>query len=56
VIEFPEYASRNKSAEKTTEGTSLADLSIIKEWERTCALFAMSRVLIWSLDAVELEK
>lgn len=26
------------------------DLSIIKEWERTCQLYPMSRVLIWSLD------
>ncbi len=30
---------------------SLADLSIIKEWERNCALNRMSRVRIWSLDA-----
>jgi hypothetical protein len=49
--EFPEYAKRNKSAKKASEGVSLADLSIIKEWERTCTLNSMSRVLIWSLDS-----
>jgi hypothetical protein len=47
---FPEFAQKSKSLEKTTEGTSLADLSIIKEWERVCAQNSMSRVLIWSLD------
>ncbi len=49
--EFPDYAKRNKSAEKTSEGVSLADLSIIKEWQRTCTLHPMSQVLIWSLDS-----
>lgn len=49
--DFPDYAQRNKSTTKTTEGTSLADLSMIKEWERTCSQNAMSRVQIWSLDA-----
>jgi hypothetical protein len=48
---YPEYAQRNKSEDKTREGVSLADLSIIKEWERTCSLHSMSRVLIWSLDS-----
>lgn len=47
---FPEFAQKNKSSEKTSEGTSLANLSIIKEWERACAQNPMSRVLIWSLD------
>lgn len=47
---FPDFAQRNKSPEKTTEGISLSDLSIIKEWEQTCDRHAMSRVLIWSLD------
>lgn len=47
---FPEYAQRNKSQDKTREGVSLADLSLIKEWERTCSLHSMSRVSIWSLD------
>lgn len=50
LSDFPNAAMRNKSPEKTTEGTSLADLSIIKEWERNCALHPMSRVRIWSLD------
>jgi len=49
--EFPDYAKRNKSAKKTREGVSLADLSIIKEWQRTCTLHPMSQVLIWSLDS-----
>lgn len=47
---FPEFAKRNKSAKKTREGVSLADLSMIKEYERTCDRHPMSRVLIWSLD------
>jgi hypothetical protein len=47
---FPEYAMRNKSTMKTREGISLADFSIIKEWEQTRATNSMSRVLIWSLD------
>lgn len=33
------------------DSKGLADLSILKEWERTCALNPMSRVRIWSLDA-----
>jgi len=49
--EFPEYAMRNKSPKKEREGVSLADLSIIKEWERTCRTSSMSTVLIWSLDS-----
>jgi len=49
--DFPNHAMKNKSAQKTTEGVSLADMSIIKEWERTCAKHSMSRVLIWSLDS-----
>jgi hypothetical protein len=47
---FPDMAMRSKSVRKRREGVSLADLSIIKEWERTCALHPMSRVRIWSLD------
>ena len=50
LSDFPQAAMRNKSATRTTEGTSLADLSIIKEWERNCRLNPMSRVRIWSLD------
>ena len=48
--EFPYYAQMTKSDRQTREGVSLVDLSIIKEWERTCARHSMSRVLIWSLD------
>lgn len=48
--DFPDAAMCNKSSTKTTEGTSLADLSIIKEWERNCERNPMSRVRIWSLD------
>lgn len=48
---FPNMAMRNKSARKLREGVSLADLSIIKEWERNCAFHPMSRVRIWSLDS-----
>lgn len=48
---FPDITMRNKSAWKLREGASLADLSIIKEWERNCVLHPMSRVRIWSLDS-----
>lgn len=48
--DFPNYAQRNKSAKKTREGVSLADMSIVKEWERTCRLHSMRTVRIWSLD------
>lgn len=51
LTEFPNHAQRNKEAGKPGEGMSLADFSIMKEWERTCTLHPMSRVLIWSLDA-----
>lgn len=47
---FPDYAMKNKSVKKTREGVSLADLSIIKEWERVCNINPMTRVRIWSLD------
>ena len=49
--EFPAHAGRNKSATRTGEGTSFGDLSIIKEYERSLALFSMSEVFIWSLDS-----
>lgn len=39
--EFPDHAMR---------GVGLADLSIIKEWERERELNAGRRVVIWSLD------
>lgn len=51
LVEFPDYAKRNKSDRQTREGVSLSDLSIIKEWEQTRMRHSMSRVLIWSLDS-----
>jgi hypothetical protein len=48
---FPDFAQRNKTPEKTAEGVSLSDLSIIKEWEQTRNRHPLSRVLIWSLDS-----
>jgi hypothetical protein len=48
---FPDMAMRNKSVKKTREGVSLADLMIIKEYERTKRLNSMSAVSIWSLDS-----
>jgi hypothetical protein len=49
--EFPDIAMRSKSEKKQREGISLADLSIIKEWQQNCARHVMSRVRIWSLDS-----
>lgn len=51
IADFPDAAMRNKSPDKTTEGTSLVDLSIIKEWERNCTLHPLRRVRIWSVDS-----
>ena len=48
---FPEFAKRNKSADKSREGTSLADVSLIKEWEQICERSPGWQVGIWSLDA-----
>lgn len=39
--EFPDFAMR---------GSGMADLSIIKEWEKACKQFKEHRVYIWSLD------
>jgi len=41
LAEFPDHAMR---------AVGIADLSIIKEFERQCALHRMRRVLIWSYD------
>ncbi|MCX6982373.1 MAG: hypothetical protein NTV08_16725 [Verrucomicrobia bacterium] len=43
--EFPDKAMR---------GVGMGDLSIIKEWERQCALNRARRVFIWSLDGSDL--
>ncbi|HBQ11999.1 MAG TPA: hypothetical protein DEF51_12910 [Myxococcales bacterium] len=40
--EFPDWANR---------GSGLGDLSIVKEWERQCALHPQRRVYVWSKDA-----
>ncbi len=50
LTEFPDYAGKNKNKDKTTEGTSLADLSIIKEFEQLCQKYPQQRIYIWSLD------
>ncbi|WP_449220585.1 hypothetical protein [Tistrella mobilis] len=50
LTDFPDHAQRNKSDDRTSEGTSLADLSLIKEWQRLCTLDPRARVVIWSLD------
>ncbi len=36
--------------ERATERMSLADLTIVKEWGRSCVRHPMTRVRIWSLD------
>lgn len=47
---FPDHAGRNKSPQKITEGTSLGDLTIIKEFEMLCELHPRADIFIWSLD------
>lgn len=47
---FPDYAMRNKTPSKTTEGISLSDHSIINEFNRTCEIHPLSNIYIWSLD------
>ena len=43
--EFPDQAMRK---------VGMGDLSIIKEWERQCALNQARRVFIWTLDGTDL--
>lgn len=50
LVDFPDVVMRSKSEQKQREGVSLADLSIIKEWEHNCNLHPLSRVRVWSLD------
>jgi len=40
----------NEFPDGAMQGVSIADLTIIKEFERQCALNPARRVLIWSLD------
>ncbi|MFZ3191993.1 MAG: hypothetical protein WA154_02160 [Moraxellaceae bacterium] len=51
IDSFPEVAGQNKTPQKTNEGMSFGDLSIIKDYEATCRRFAMTEVRIWSLDS-----
>lgn len=50
LSEFPNEAGKNKSITKFGEGTSLGDLSIIKDFEKCRKKFSMSEIFIWSLD------
>jgi hypothetical protein len=47
LAEFPDWAMRTDDRGK---GSGLADLTIVKEWERQCALNPTRRVYIWSMD------
>ncbi|MBD2503721.1 hypothetical protein [Anabaena azotica] len=49
IDKFPNLAGMNKAPDKQ-EGTSFGDLSIIEEFNKSCKLFPMSEVFIWSLD------
>jgi hypothetical protein len=49
IDQFPDLAGKNKAPDKQ-EGTSFGDLSIIAEFNKSCKLFPMSEVFIWSLD------
>lgn len=54
LAEFPNYAKVPKKAKKAkTEGGSLSDLTIKREWKKACdnKLFRHRRVRIWSLDS-----
>lgn len=50
IDQFPDLAGKNKAPLKL-EGTSFGDLSIIQEFHKSCNLFSMSEVFIWSLDS-----
>jgi hypothetical protein len=50
IDDFPDLAGRNKAPLKS-EGTSFGDMSIIQEFHKSCNLFQMSEVFIWSLDS-----
>ncbi len=47
--EFPDKAMASKSLKKS-EGTSLGDLTITKEWEKVCRQNPLRGVFIWSRD------
>lgn len=48
---FPDYAGMSKSADRTREGTSFGDLSIIEEYKKCLNRFSSREVFIWSLDS-----
>ena len=48
--EFPDLAGKNKSDRKL-EGTSLGDLTIIKEFEKIRAKHGGQEIMIWTLDS-----
>ncbi len=50
IDKFPDLAGMNKAPDRQ-EGKSFGDLSIIEEFNKSCKLFPMSEVFIWSLDA-----
>jgi hypothetical protein len=50
IDQFPDLAGQNKAPHKQ-EGTSFGDLSIIQEFSKSCQIFSMSEVFIWSLDS-----
>lgn len=52
IDRFPNLAGQNKTPQKTTEGTSFGDLSIIEEFNKAVELtHRMTEVFIWSLDS-----
>lgn len=51
IDKFPEHAGANKSPQKTGEGISFGDLSIIEEFNKCVNRFSTREVFIWSLDS-----
>lgn len=51
IDQFPDQAGMNKSPQKTGEGTSFGDLSIIEEFHKCVNRFPTLEVFVWSLDS-----
>ena len=51
IDKFPDQAGANKSPQKTGEGTSFGDLSIIEEFNKCVSRFSTREVFVWSLDS-----
>ncbi|MCE2746804.1 MAG: hypothetical protein LW710_12985 [Burkholderiales bacterium] len=51
IDNFPDKAGANKSPQKTGEGTSFGDLSIIEEFNKCVSRFSTREVFVWSLDS-----